>query len=218
MKEFELLKQLHQQYAENDAKKTETLIKFFMGITFVLTGYGLVYSYPFFHKGSMESTSFYYLLQSITILVDIVFVFLSFLCVNFGYATRRDQIIIEKIRKDYISNYGRIFGKLYSASGKSLFSFIPNHYLILYIFINIIIICLAISGCYYHNYEELLFKTATISCNYSCCFFLFALVSIVANVFYLLYKYCKYSNLQKYNHSDPSNHSNPSNNSDPCNI
>ena len=97
---FELLKQLHQQYAENDAKKTETLIKFFMGITFVLTGYGLVYSYPFFHEGSMESTPFYYLLQSITILVDIVFVFMSFLCVNFGYTTRRDQNIIEKIRNN----------------------------------------------------------------------------------------------------------------------
>jgi hypothetical protein len=81
------------------------------------------------------------------ITIGILF-FLAILALNFGYAHRRDHLIVHNIRMKRYNNeteeIKKIFGKLYNPSGKCFCDFLPDFYNLFYwlfysseIFINI---------------------------------------------------------------------------------
>lgn len=87
------MKQLHQQFAEADNNKSSSIFGLLTAIAFVFTGYGYylvnyVDKYPY--------------LTAINCLVHIVLCLLCAYIVNAGYTQRRDQIIVFRIRQQYI--------------------------------------------------------------------------------------------------------------------
>ncbi len=89
-RQFELFKQLHEQFAVNDNNKISNVITFLAAIFSVLIGYG----YTFFHQDQMS-------LVVATIASHLILFFLCLICLFFGYSTRRDEFITYKIRKKY---------------------------------------------------------------------------------------------------------------------
>jgi len=129
MKSEETLEdQLHQQYAENDNNRIGVFTSFIIGI---IALFGL-YGYVFVNTNSREYWNFNsleYLLMSF-ITIGILF-FLALLALYFGYSLRRDQIIINNIRKNRYKDdekMKKIFKKLYNPHDKDYFNFLPDFY------------------------------------------------------------------------------------------
>ncbi|MBR0025408.1 MAG: hypothetical protein IJP59_12490 [Muribaculaceae bacterium] len=121
---YELCSQLHKQYAEADNNKNKSLISFVGALAFAFTLYGYVYENYFIDK---KETC---LLIATTFLASMMLFAIYSVSLIYGYTQRRDQIIIENIRNEYINNYMNIFGNLYSAQNKKLHNFIPDYYLL----------------------------------------------------------------------------------------
>lgn len=134
--------QLHNQYAENDNHKTNCIVSFIVAISFVFVGYGYAYIYPFKHS---VSESYQYVLLGIYSLSILILSMLSTSCVNFGFTSRRDHHIIQNIRKRYYceSDCKEIFEDLYNSKSKCLLEYLPNHYFILFLYLNIFILVLS---------------------------------------------------------------------------
>lgn len=93
-KAFELAKQLHQQYAEADNNKSSNLISAVGALFAVFTGYG----YAFVHYS--EESDLLILLGAAILAGAILFTLMKITAFH-GYALRRDQIIIHRIRQVY---------------------------------------------------------------------------------------------------------------------
>lgn len=117
----ELCSQLHKQYAEADNNKTKNLIYFIATIAFAFTGYGYVYRY-------MRHDHFAVI--SVCILVIIMLTAVYYVSINYGFSQRRDQIVINRIRRSYFddSEYLTVFGNLYCPFEKKRWDFIPDYY------------------------------------------------------------------------------------------
>ena len=91
-RQFQLYKQLHEQFAVNDNNKTNNVISFLAAIFSVFVGYGVV----FYHYSNKEDS-----LVMATIASLLILMLVCVLCLFFGYSTRRDQFITHEIRKKY---------------------------------------------------------------------------------------------------------------------
>ncbi len=130
--QFELYKQLHEQFAVNDNNKTSNVISFLAAIFSVFIGYG----FTIYNDKSGE-----YLI-AVTIASQLILLFLCTLCLYFGYSTRRDQFITHEIRKKYMVNlpYTNPFDRK-----SNFFNFLPDYYAIMYY--GCIVFMIAISLC-----------------------------------------------------------------------
>ena len=133
--QFELEKQLHEQYAINNNANVGSFIAFVVAV-FALFGF---YGYVFVHSSCDFTTQGEYIvdglytLDVLLILTVVVSGMLCFLCkivLDLGYGHRRDQFIVEAIRRKYYteSEYGKIFPEKYNPLGKKRNDFIPNFY------------------------------------------------------------------------------------------
>lgn len=116
--QFELYKQLHEQYAENDNNKTQNVISFLAAIFVVFVGYGV----------SLLSNNDQMIILA-TIAAQSMLVLLGILCLYFGYSTRRDQFIIHKIRTYY--NLKLPYTDPFDRPAK-MWSFLPDYYAIMF--------------------------------------------------------------------------------------
>lgn len=119
-KQFELYKQLHEQFANNDNNKTNNVISFIAAIFVVFGGYGV----------SIIGEDCFVILLS-TFASQSFLLLLSILCLYFGYSTRRDQLIIFTIRKKYdvILPYKNPFC---SDEERKIYNFLPDYYNIIF--------------------------------------------------------------------------------------
>lgn len=131
-RQFELYKQLHEQFAVNDNNKTSNVISFIAAIFSVFIGYG----FTIYNDKSGE-----YLI-AVTIASQLILLFLCTLCLYFGYSTRRDQFITHEIRRKYKVNlpYTNPFDR-----ESKWYDFLPDYYAIMYY--GCIVFMIAISLC-----------------------------------------------------------------------
>ena len=178
----EFAKQLHEQYAVNDNAKSSNVISFITAIAFVFVGFGYVYVQPYISKSDV-SGAYPSLLLSVDILANVIFVLMAILCVTFGSSTRRDHVVVTRIRQQYASGYlYDWFNGKYNGCGKSLLNYLPDYYMIMFLFIQLFVILLAV-GCK-NNIEATEMSP--------CCWLFIALLSIIINVAHYFYHYCKY--------------------------
>lgn len=93
-RQFQLNKQLHEQFAVNDNNKISSFISFLAAIFSVFVGYGFAYHHSCFNPG-------HYCLVAATIASLLILGLVCILCLFFGYSTRRDQFITHDIREKY---------------------------------------------------------------------------------------------------------------------
>lgn len=177
---FEMAKQLHEQYAINDNAKVSSVTSFLAAIAFVFIGFGYIYIQPYLNE-SKQIDNYSQLLFSAYILTIVVLTLISVLCINFGYSTRRDHIVIGKIRKD--EGVDDWFG---DGCGKNVFTFLPSYYNIMFVFLQIFIILIAV-GCCMNEIND-----------FYCCTILIATIAIIINTGYLSIAFrIKYKNIKK---------------------
>lgn len=172
----QLQAQLHEQFATSDNEKGTRIVSFISAIAFVLSGYGFAAWYiDEKHKA---------LFLMITIAACFVLTMLAWLCVNFGYCTRRDQFIIQQIRKNAMTDkeYKNIFHDQFDPKGKRFFSYLVSYYLILFCFLN-----LAIFGLY----------VASSHIASDCRYILYMIINFVVNMAYYSYMFYKYRRFSK---------------------
>ena len=180
----EFAKQLHEQYSINDNAKASHVIGFISAITFIFTGFGIVYAHPYLIDASLLSPAYSQLLMSVDVLANMMLLLLALLCVNFGYSTRRDHVVITRIRKRYAKEETKMwFNGKYNGCDKSDLNFLPNYYIIMFVFIQIFIVLLAL-GC------SLNITTSNEPC---CKWWLIAIFSIFVSIMCWCCHYCKYS-------------------------
>jgi magnesium-transporting ATPase (P-type) len=136
--QFELEKQLHEQYAINNNANVGSFVSFVVALLalFVFFGYSFIFSTNQFStkegliKGGILTLDVYYLF---TIIVIGMLFFLSLVSLQLGYSNRSNQIIIDRIRETYFKkNKGRIFGKNYSPKKKTWCNFIQDYFNLFY--------------------------------------------------------------------------------------
>jgi hypothetical protein len=142
---FELAKQLHEQYAININERTSSFVAFVGTILALFGAFGYVFAYTaphfadngyFIESKSVESgvmtLEVFFLCSIIT---SLILCFLSLISLQLGYAGRRDQVVIDNIRKKFIPDKderGKIFGKLYDPAGKNWYNFMPDYFNLFY--------------------------------------------------------------------------------------
>lgn|GEM_PF-4539544 len=183
---YEMAKQLHEQYAANDNAKTTNVIGFLTAITFIFVGFGYVYVQPYLSTALNEDADYPQLLLSADIIANLVLVLLSVLCVNFGYSTRRDHVVITRLRKLYMDEYlqNSWFNGKFDGFRKGKFSYLPDYYMIMFVFIQVFIITLS-AGCLINEKKVDM-----------CCCITIGVMAIIINVIYFLCKYKKYEKFQ----------------------
>ena len=173
---FELLKQLHEQYSINDNDKSNRVVSFIGTTSFVLAGYGFAVWEFLTNKNILKDSD--NLIYWISLAACLVLTLLAFLCVNFGYSSRRDQFIIYRIRKDILGKeYDKYFRGQYDPCGKNPLNFLVGYYFIIFLFLNIAIVGIYKNSCSIDESNK---------CYYCC----FCFSNIVANFAFLLYYYC----------------------------
>ena len=184
---FEMAKQLHEQYAANDNAKTTNVIGFLAAITFIFIGFGFVYVQPYLKDTLNKRNDYQLLLLSVDVIINMILVLVSVLCVCFGYSTRRDHVVITRLRKQYAAkeNEAWFLGK-YDGIGKNMFKYLPDYYSIIFIFIQIFIVCLAIGCCINVGVKK-----------YDSCWWRIAGVAIVLNLGIYICYFVKYTEMQE---------------------
>ncbi len=162
-KQFELEKQLHEQYAINNNESVKNFISFIVALLALFSGFG----YVFVYSNSEFSSNGIYINEKImslevfllvSIVVSGMLFFLSLISLQLGYSNRSNQIIIDKIREDvFRSKKENIFGKYYNAKNKNFWTFVPDFFNLFYwlfVSVQILVICLTkckiylINNCY----------------------------------------------------------------------
>lgn len=100
-RQFELEKQLHEQYAINNNANTGTLVALLAAIMVIFTAYGLAFKNLKLESCPYNQRDEEIVLFFLTFVIQIVLSFLSLLIVHFGYVQRRDQNVINAIREKY---------------------------------------------------------------------------------------------------------------------
>jgi len=204
-REAALEDQLHQQYAENDNNRSNIFITFIVGIIALFGFYG----YVFVNTNGREDCKFtlqVYLLMSF-VTIGILF-FLSLLSLFYGYALRRDQLIVYNIRRKRYNNEERmkgIFGELYNPFDKGFIGFLPDFYNLFYflfffseIFILITTIIKIETYIRINNIEQIYERIKDgmsfdeINCYKNTIIILQILLILLTIIFRVCYFYCKY--------------------------
>lgn len=187
-KTFELCCQLHKQYAEADNNKHKNLLSFIAAVGFSFTLYGYVFENYYLKDTRID------LLVATTFLVSILLFAIYSVSIIYGFTQRRDQVVIQRIRKCYFrKNYNVVFNKLFDSTNKNFFNFIPDYYLFislvtfflqlgLFIFCHFSLCCIKINEC--KNY----------------CFTTYFIIEKLIFLFYLfiyVYYFYKYDKIKK---------------------
>lgn len=180
-KQFELERQLHEQYAINANQSSGIFVTFTVALFALLGFYGYAYllvetknvNYPLISK-----VDFFILF----IVVEGILLFLSMIAAQLGYAQRRDQFIIDKIRrKSYAGNihfvtkeYETLFlgyDPLKSLMG--LRKFLPGFYNLFFWLFQVIMICVFVLT---------VFKALYYNLGYSCIIMILIVVVCISCV------------------------------------
>ena len=184
---FEMAKQLHEQYAANDNAKASNVISFIAAIAFVFIGFGYVYVQPYLKDRLNDCADYPLLLFSAYIIAIVMLVLMSSLCVNFGYSTRRDHVVITRLRNNYAENETKEwFNEKFKGNGKNILTFLPGYYKIMFVFMQIFIFLIAV-GCIMNEKDM---------SNYCICIILIGIIAILVNLAYLIWKFCNYCHFQ----------------------
>ncbi len=179
MPQFELEKQLHEQYAVNNNSKSGTLTSLIGSFLIVMTGYGYVL-YQYF-TGEHIADEF---VQFVAIVAAAVMTLLYFICVYLGADQRMEQFVTFAIRiKHYnlindMKDYREIYPDKYHPCGKSFCNFVQGLYNLLSKAL-LIVIAFIIYSC-----------LCFIECG--CFFWMWGLVFVLAGIIYRLHKFRKY--------------------------
>ena len=133
----ELLSHLHEQYAINDNDKSKTFVSLLISIFVIFGVYGStavsVLSPDHILFGMKIGDKVADIFLMLTIIISLILFFLSILVVTLGYSTRRDHVVIERIRRKDIEDYDKYFPHgVFSASNKNFFEFLPDYYNLFY--------------------------------------------------------------------------------------
>lgn len=181
---FEMAKQLHEQYAVNDNAKASNVIGFLTAFAFVFVGFGYVYQQPYIDISVLSKDSTYAeLLLYVNILANAILSLLVLLCVSFGYSTRRDHIVISKIRKN--EGVESLYG---DGCEKKIWNYLPNYYSIIFVFSLLFQLLLTIGYCLNIGIKE---------CCYRCTSFFFFIGFFVLNFSFYCYYFHKYSKFKR---------------------
>lgn len=135
-RQFELEKQLHEQYAINNNERMSSLITLFVSLLAVLGAYG----YMFLHTTSQSALYFgtlylgkdKYTIEALMLTASVCFIvtaIMKHLCIYQGSYQRKEQFIIELIRIKYqMKNLRTIFLKDYKPEQKDRDCFIQGVY------------------------------------------------------------------------------------------
>lgn len=128
--QFELEKQLHEQYAINNNAHIGSFITFLIALLSLFGSFGYVYVHS-----STDSTKCGIITLDVFFLFSIVVAgmlfFLSLISLQLGYSNRSNQIVINRIRDKYFKeNKKEIFGigKSYSPLEKNCWDFIQGFF------------------------------------------------------------------------------------------
>lgn len=165
---FEMAKQLHEQYAINDNAKAGNVIGFIAAIAFVFTGFGYIYIQPYLNTDK----NYPQLFVSAYVLANMVLSLLAVLSVIFGYSTRRDHIVISKIREKEGVEWFK------NGRKKEWYNYLPNYYSIIFLFVMLAQILIFVGALMNIGMEK------ESKC-YVCIFFI---ILVVINLFFY-YKY-----------------------------
>jgi len=136
--QFELEKQLHEQYAINNNANVGSFVSFVVALLalFGFFGYSFVYSSNEFSvngkliKDGIMTLDVFFLFS--IIVIGMLF-FLSLISLQLGYSNRSNQIIIDRIRDRYFEkNKKIIFGNGYSPIGKTWCNFVQDYFNMFY--------------------------------------------------------------------------------------
>ena len=140
--QFELEKQLHEQYAINNNAKVSSFISFIVALFALFGFYGYMYAnttIDFSKNGEFVVDTNQYTLDVFFLMSFVVcgiLFFLTLLSLQLGYSQRRDQIIIHRIREFTYKNadhsMAEIFGDQYKPHGKSRSEFIVGYFNLFY--------------------------------------------------------------------------------------
>lgn len=136
-REYELAKQIHLQYAENNNETRSTVISLIVSLLAVFGAYG----YIFLHAGlwsaknfgclyvvdhEVENFSIEVLLLTTVACLIVIFI-MQYICIYEGSTRRYDQFAAQNIRHKYGLEEG-ILPETYQAHGQNRNSFIPGIY------------------------------------------------------------------------------------------
>lgn len=200
-RQFELEKQLHEQYAINNNASVGSFVSFITTLFVLFGSFGYVFvnsTNTFSVNGDLIQNGLYTLdvFLSFSIVIIGLLTFLSLLSLHLGYTNRINQLIIENIRKKafYNNEYYTVFGKNYSANSKNWFTFTQSYFNLFYwLFISAeFIIFFATLNKLSHSHE-LSVNTGCYSCSF--CDFVLCLqsIAILFSVFYRNYLFNKYN-------------------------
>ena len=175
---FEMAKQLHEQYSANDNVKASNVISFVAAIAFVFVGFGYVYLQPYIKS---EENDYQQILLMANVIADVILTLLAMLCVSFGYSTRRDHIVIGRIRRsEGIENWYR------KGCDKKIWNYLPDYYFIMFVFSLLIQLLLTVGICQNKVVNECIYKITSII------ILIISLVSILSCYIFYYYKYTKF--------------------------
>lgn len=177
--QFELEKQLHEQYAVNNNSKSGTLTSLIGSFLIVMTGYGYVL-YQYF-TGEHIADEF---VQFVAIVAAAVMTLLYFICVYLGVDQRMEQFVTFAIRiKHYnltndMKEYRDVYPDKYHPCRKTFCNFVQGLYNLLSKAL-LLVVAFIIYSC-----------LCFIECGR--CFWIWGFVFVLAGVVYRLLKYRKY--------------------------
>ena len=194
---YEMAKQLHEQYAANDNAMASNMIAFLTAIAFIFAGFGYVYAQPYLSDSLEGCENYPCLLFSAFVVSCTILMLMSLLCVKFGYSTRRDHVVITRLRKTYAKEeFEMWFNGKFNGCGKHIYDYLPDYYMIMFVFIQIFIIFLTI-GCYINIQMQNQCRTGII---------LVAIVSMVINLLSISCYCRKYKRFQTDEEKKARNH------------
>jgi hypothetical protein len=136
--DFELAKQLHEQYAINTNERTNSFVSFVVALLALFGFFGYVFAYTspnFAISGYLVESNHKVMSIEVfflcSVLTSFILCFLALISLQLGYASRRDQIIINNIRQVFIEKEDerkQIFGNLYNPADKTWCNFIPDYF------------------------------------------------------------------------------------------
>jgi hypothetical protein len=136
--QFELERQLHEQYAINNNANIGSFVSFVVALLalFGFFGYAFVFSSNEFSidgkliKNGIMSLDVFFLFS--IIVIGMLF-FLSLVSIQLGYSCRSNQIIIDRIRNQYFGKNKKIvFGKSYSPLKKTWYNYVQDYFNLFY--------------------------------------------------------------------------------------
>jgi hypothetical protein len=131
-----LLHSFNEQFATNQNHGQTLFIQFLSAILVILTGYGYIYAntgiaadfWEATHEGK-DLTSYSLMhLFGVLLVSELILTLLGTVVLNIGYAFRRDQLVICRLRKRVLGDdYPKLFGtQSFDPRGQNFWDFLPE--------------------------------------------------------------------------------------------